>query len=309
MLFLAISLRIVKSILFFSGISTSLEIALGYFGLASIGPLLWIYIKYVNEAKVKNLHKVEYLHFLPTAIGSILIIIYGDLVASHFYLYTTYLLIFYSIASWIKFLGNHKSTQTLVNWNIMVLITVSVLAGIFVFQYYTDAILNYAIGALLSSILLFFLVLFAIKNPTFFPKLKSTIKTNPKVVGLIKHHLELEKVYLQPSMTLDQFSKQIDVPAYLISRVVKKEYDKTFPEIINYLRIRDVISELTKEESSYTKIETLAYSVGFNTPSTFYTAFKKITGMSPTELQKVSAKEQRNILLSKTKELAILGKV
>ena len=64
---------------------------------------------------------------------------------------------------------------------------------------------------------------------------------------------------------------------------MKRHYGRTFPEVVNELRVKEVKAKLAVGVD--VKIEGLAYDAGFNTPSAFYAAFKKETDQSPREYQ------------------------
>ena len=298
LVFIAISMRIIKSIIYFSGGIGDVGIAIGYLGLASIGPLLFLYFKHFNVNSIKALYTVKnYVHFIPALIGFIAISIYGGKIASAFYLYTTFILFLYIAFSWQKFVLSNHDQGKFNTWNLLLLISVTLIAMIFIIQYFTDTIINYAIGAALTAIIISTQLLFALKTSTLFPKIKSTKHFNPILVERVKTAIETDKVYRQTSVTLDQFAKKLDIPSYLLSRIIKHEYKKTFPETINYYRVKDVILELNGNNTQQLKIEGLAYSAGFNTPSSFYNAFKKFTGMNPTEFMAMPKNKKKTKFL------------
>lgn len=106
------------------------------------------------------------------------------------------------------------------------------------------------------------------------------------ILKKIRTALEEEEVYKQNSLTINHLSESIQEPVYKISKLTNKHYGKTFPELVNHLRISDVKSKLTDPKFNNYKIEALAYESGFNTPSSFYAAFKKETGMTPNQVKK-----------------------
>lgn len=104
------------------------------------------------------------------------------------------------------------------------------------------------------------------------------------LINKIIKSLEEEKYFLQQGLNLNQFSQAIQEPSYKVSKVIKEYYGRNFPEVINAMRIEEVKQRLSQDVNS--KVEALAYDVGFNTPSAFYAAFKKETSSSPREYQK-----------------------
>jgi AraC-like DNA-binding protein len=97
--------------------------------------------------------------------------------------------------------------------------------------------------------------------------------------------MEDDKIYFQSGITLAQFAAAIDTPNYIVSKAIKKIYNKSFPEVINSFRIKTIRDKLSQPEFINEKIEDLAFDVGFNTSSAFYNAFKKEVSMTPREYQ------------------------
>jgi AraC-like DNA-binding protein len=59
-----------------------------------------------------------------------------------------------------------------------------------------------------------------------------------------------------------------------------------FNDFINEYRIIFSIDKLLKKEWMYKKLETIANESGFNNRNTFISAFKKVTGVKPSEFLK-----------------------
>ena len=59
-----------------------------------------------------------------------------------------------------------------------------------------------------------------------------------------------------------------------------------FNDFINEYRILFCIDKLFKKEWKYKKLEAIAEDAGFNNRNTFTTAFKKATGLNPSEFLK-----------------------
>lgn len=92
-----------------------------------------------------------------------------------------------------------------------------------------------------------------------------------------------KKVYLNPDLTLRDLAESLDINQRILSQYVKASFGMGIKEFINQFRIKAAI-ELMKEGFLETRsLEGLCLSVGFNSRVTFFLAFKKYTGMSPTE--------------------------
>ena len=66
----------------------------------------------------------------------------------------------------------------------------------------------------------------------------------------------------------------------------------SFREFVNTYRIAEVKEKLCEKSADFSKVEALAYDVGFNSPSAFYAAFKKETSLSPQEYRKLKLSGQ-----------------
>ncbi len=98
-----------------------------------------------------------------------------------------------------------------------------------------------------------------------------------------------DKIHRKNSLTLRDISSELGVPTYKISKTLNKAYGKAFPELVNHFRISDIKEWLTSPSNGHLKLEALAYEAGFTTPSAFYAAFKKETGMTPKRFQREHA--------------------
>ncbi|RZK49106.1 MAG: AraC family transcriptional regulator [Pedobacter sp.] len=97
-----------------------------------------------------------------------------------------------------------------------------------------------------------------------------------------------KELYLNPNFSLEEAAKELKVTKHLLSQYVNEVLGKSFSTLIKDYRIEKA-KKLLQTESNYT-IEGLGYDSGFNSKSTFFTAFKKNTGLTPAEYQKTQSK-------------------
>lgn len=96
--------------------------------------------------------------------------------------------------------------------------------------------------------------------------------------------MKTEKPYLDDKLTLQKLAEKIDLPEKQLSQLINQHTGKHFFDFINEFRINEA-KTLLKEQSQLTVLEVL-YEVGFNSKSSFYTAFKKETNLTPTDYRK-----------------------
>ena len=97
----------------------------------------------------------------------------------------------------------------------------------------------------------------------------------------ILHELDLNAHYTNSDLSLSKLAELINIPAYKISLVLNQKMDTTFYDLINSKRVEASLS-LLRDNKNLT-IEAITAEVGFKSKSTFYRAFKKYKGITPTD--------------------------
>ncbi len=93
--------------------------------------------------------------------------------------------------------------------------------------------------------------------------------------------MEKEQPYLTHELTLNALASQLGVNAKYLSQVINELQDQNFMDFINGYRIRRAQEMLLNPAYHYFTILAIAQEAGFKSKSSFYNAFKKVTGMTP----------------------------
>lgn len=88
-----------------------------------------------------------------------------------------------------------------------------------------------------------------------------------------------QKLYLEPTLSLRDLAKAISTPPNYVSQTLNSRIGETFFDYVNSWRIKEALPMITGSDES---ILNIVYDVGFNSRSSFYKAFKRETGMTPT---------------------------
>lgn len=90
-----------------------------------------------------------------------------------------------------------------------------------------------------------------------------------------------EKQFKNPELTLKSLSEALKVSTQVLSMVINLKSQKNFNAFVNNFRVVYAIQLF--EDSSYNNytISVIAYEAGFNSISSFNSAFKKQTGKTP----------------------------
>jgi AraC-like DNA-binding protein len=279
---LAIGLRVSKSIVFFIMNSMwPIGLAIGFFALASIGPLYLLYIK-STQNKEFNPGWQHLLHFIIPVVGAIAcFVVTPHPLETTFYQLATLLLAGYiAMAHWRHAKHNYESKEEQ-RWNQQTLILQWGVWGSFVFQHVTGTMLFYAYGSIIAALFIFYIFGSVLKQAPVFQKQRQ-LSVPDQVLEKVRDSFEKDHVYLSVGMSVNILAGQIDVPAYQITKAIKILYGKTFPEALSFFRVEDFKARIARQEHQNLTIEYLAESSGFKTTSSFYNAFKKETGLTPT---------------------------
>ncbi len=94
-----------------------------------------------------------------------------------------------------------------------------------------------------------------------------------------------KQYYRNPEISLQLLSNELKVTKEYISQVINTQYKSNFNTLINSLRVKEACELLKNNKGKRSNILQIGYYVGFNSKSSFNNAFKKQTGLSPTDYQ------------------------
>lgn len=95
-----------------------------------------------------------------------------------------------------------------------------------------------------------------------------------------------EKPFLNPSLTIQEVSDKIQIPTRELSILINHQLDQHFYDFVNAYRIEYAMEILKDSTKKRVTILEILYEAGFNSKSSFNTAFKKHTGSTPTDYRK-----------------------
>jgi len=94
-----------------------------------------------------------------------------------------------------------------------------------------------------------------------------------------------QRPYLDSQLSLPYLAQELKVSINYLSQVINEQLDQNFFDFVNGYRIEEAKKRLMNDERKE-NILTIATESGFNSKSSFYTAFKKHTSMTPGEFRK-----------------------
>ncbi|MEM6362007.1 MAG: helix-turn-helix domain-containing protein [Bacteroidota bacterium] len=111
-------------------------------------------------------------------------------------------------------------------------------------------------------------------------KKKTFSKENTYYVKL-EELMREKKVYRNPHLSLASAADMLGISASYLSSMVNAIRQESFIDFINGYRVKEAKTNLRSQHYKRYTILSIGLEAGFNSKSTFYKAFKKCTGMSP----------------------------
>ncbi|WP_289644520.1 helix-turn-helix domain-containing protein [Maribacter aestuarii] len=169
-----------------------------------------------------------------------------------------------------------------------------------------DVIYRGTLISLISLELLIFCwyVLKALNHPELFKSVDSKLKLTSDLIKAadrstvlsahedeevrkVRSYMSAEKPFLEPSLTINELADYVQLPTKDLSIIINHKMGQHFFDFVNEFRISEAKKLLKNpDKKEYTVLEIL-YEVGFNSKSSFNTAFKKNTGLTPTAYRKL----------------------
>jgi len=170
-----------------------------------------------------------------------------------------------------------------------------------------DAIYYWTRVVLISIELLIFCwyVLKALNYPDLFKSVDSKLKlasdltkafdhsivssaSDDEEVKKIRSYMSAEKPFLEPSLTIHELADYVKIPTKDLSIIINHKMGQHFFDFVNEFRIEEAATILKNPDMKELTVLEILYEVGFNSKSSFNTAFKKYTGLTPTAYRKTA---------------------
>jgi len=102
-----------------------------------------------------------------------------------------------------------------------------------------------------------------------------------ELLASLKRAMEVNKVFLEPDLSLPRLAETLGCSVNHLSQAINAGHKLSFFDYVNGFRVAEAARMLRQKDCRFPAIIDVALSVGFNSTSTFYTAFKKATGQTP----------------------------
>lgn len=290
-----------------------------YYSFA-FGPLIYFYVRSLTNSSIR-FQKSDYIHFIPVLLqaGLYLFLFFSTYEYKNWYWHNihypyTYriefdgtflslaIYLFFSIRlllSYQKWVQNNfsESSKIILNWlkfilTLFLLLCILWFAEMILREFYTQ---YHDFTIMLMGFLTLVLAYAGISQKNLSDVIynkteagidKSKVEIDPEILEKIAAQMKENKAYLNPSLTLKEFSQICKIPSRTISEHINHGLNKSFHDFVNEYRVNEVISKLNSIDRSLFTLESIAYDCGFNSKATFNRIFKKFTGTSPSSYKK-----------------------
>jgi AraC-like DNA-binding protein len=286
----------------------------------AFGPLIYFYVKsLVNQSFI--FQKKDYLHFIPVLLqaGLYLFLTTKEYSFKNWYWENIHQWITYKIEfdgtfiSMLIYLGlsirllknyqiyvanNFSETSKIrLNWLKIILIILIILC----FQWLLEIILrdyfhlffNYDYSIQILGIMALVLAIGGIRQANLSEvnfeeevTQKAHIQIDSQILEQVKNGMDIQKLYLNPTLTLSEFAKELKLNPKIVSQQINTGLGKSFNDFVNEYRVEEVKLRLNSPDLERLTILGIAYESGFNSKTTFNRIFKDFTGLAPRDFLK-----------------------
>jgi AraC-like DNA-binding protein len=106
------------------------------------------------------------------------------------------------------------------------------------------------------------------------------------VLRRLAEAMEVDRSYLNSHLSLPELAANIGCSVNHLSQAINEGHGVSFFDFVNRYRIVEATRMLSLREPDEPSILDVALAVGFNSTSTFYAAFKRVTGKTPAQYRR-----------------------
>ena len=300
-LLLALSIRIGKSVAFFFDYNVPKTILqIGLTACAFIGPFLYFFIK----SELDQTRKLPGSWTIQLAVWATLILTVGAVIPYEGYpFYWTDRIIPLIYLQWgcyvafsvslliplFKKMVRKENMKTFEKW------ILTICGAVFlIYMAYVWAFLNITKGSYITGPLNFSLILYLMIFILLYRKKTSDLssfsgqKNGDKklsgedaqfILDKLKKAMTEKELFKNPNLKINDVAREINVSGHQLSQLLNNSLSKNFTLFVNEYRINEACKLIiTNHRLTF---EAIGYEVGYNSKSTFYTAFKKVKDTTP----------------------------
>ncbi len=98
--------------------------------------------------------------------------------------------------------------------------------------------------------------------------------------------MKTKKPYLNPELSLEMLATDVELSAGYVSQIINKKEKSNFYDFINRYRVEEAKELLANAQFNHYSLLAIGQEAGFNSKTTFNTAFKRYAGVTPSRFKK-----------------------
>ena len=106
--------------------------------------------------------------------------------------------------------------------------------------------------------------------------------------------MQQDSLYLNSQLTLPQLAGMMESTPHYLSQAINGQLGKNFFDFVNEYRIEEAKRRIGKADEGRMNVFAIALDSGFSSKSAFYSAFKRYTGITPSEYKRQLATESQH---------------
>ncbi len=121
------------------------------------------------------------------------------------------------------------------------------------------------------------------RTATKYEKSALNAEASKRLSRKLRSAMEVDRLYEDPNLSLWALARHTGASPNYISQTLNEEIGESFFDFVNGYRVAEAKTLLQTTDKS---VLTITYDVGFNARSSFYNAFKRVTGETPSKYRK-----------------------
>lgn len=114
-------------------------------------------------------------------------------------------------------------------------------------------------------------------------KVPFILENYSKEIKVLEKYFQNQKTYLQPNLAISQVAVETKIPNRDLSYIINNYYQKRFNDYLNEMRLTHFLLQIDANTLDNLTIEAIAFDSGFSSKTSFYRAFNRFYGCTPSE--------------------------